>query len=139
MKATSILQMIFGALDVFAAWSLTTTKAHVITHPSLPGGGIWIDSSPPEAVFEFVLLFLGLAILTCGYFQRRRQMEGAAVQLVNGVIIAIISGFLAIRAVRLGYGEVSAVYYLAYIPLILGLVVFVVGIRQLTHAFDLRK
>jgi hypothetical protein len=139
MKLLALLQVVLGGITTFAAKSLAEEKAHVLNPSPVPGGGFWTDSPPPNRIFEFVLLFLGLAILTCGYFQRRKQAKGSAIQIINGLVISIVSGFLAIRAMARSYGEVSAVYYLAYIPLLIGLVVLVVGIRQLTHAIDLRK
>jgi len=96
-------------------------------------------SPPPNYIFELVLLFLGLAILTCGYLQKRKLVKDAGIQIVNGLVISLISGILTFRTATIGHGEVSVIYYLAYILLVLGLVVFVVGIRQLTHAADLRK
>jgi hypothetical protein len=90
-----------------------------------------IDSSAPNFIFEFVLLFIGLAILACGYFQRKKNARHAGIQIINGLFISFVSGLLGIRAATRGYGEVSGVYYLVYIPMILGLLVFVVGIVQL--------
>jgi short subunit fatty acids transporter len=62
VKALSILQMIFGVLAVFVSWSLGITKACIVVQEVGKTG-----SPPPNYIFELVLLFLGLAILTCGY------------------------------------------------------------------------
>jgi len=134
MKALAVLQMIFGALASFIAWSLADLKAHLVIHR--PG---MIDSPPPNPIFEFALLFFGLAILTCGYFQRKKNARYAGIQIINGLFISFVSGFLAIRAASIGHGEVSGVYYLVYIPMILGLLVFVVGIVQLIRGKNENK
>jgi hypothetical protein len=142
MKILSILQMIFGALAAFVAWALAQAKAgmmDVLTPGLNPDGTIIIktDSPPPDSVFEFTLLFLGLAILVCGYLQLRKKQREAGIQLVSGIVISGIAGFLAVRAATTGYGEISAVYYLAYVPLALGVIVLIVGITQFIRARDL--
>ena len=125
MKIVAILQIIFGTFASFTAWLLAELKAHIVMHQ--PG---MTDSSPPNYIFEFALLFFGLAILTCGYFQRKKIVHYANIQIINGLFISFVSGYLGIRAATMGYGEVSGVYYLVYIPMILGLLVFVVGVVQ---------
>lgn len=128
MKIVAILQIIFGTFASFTAWLLAELKAHIVMHQ--PG---MTDSSPPNYIFEFALLFFGLAILTCGYFQKKKNARYAGIQVICGLVISLISGFLGIRAASIGYGEVSSLYFLVYLPLLLGLVVFVVGVIQLVR------
>jgi hypothetical protein len=144
MKALAILQIIFGALAAFVAWGLAAAKAGIteMQTPFLSPDGTLIiktDSPPPSYFFEFVLLFLGLAILTCGFLQKKKDVEHSVAQIVNGVIISVISGFLAISAIAINHGRISGDYYLAYVAAILGFAVFVIGIRQLTHVPAYRK
>jgi H+/Cl- antiporter ClcA len=92
-----------------------------------------VSSQPPNTIFEFSLLFFGLAIIICGLFQRRKKVQNTSIQLISGLVISGISGFLTIRAIGKGYGEVSGLYYIAYLPLVLGILVFVMGVIQLIH------
>jgi hypothetical protein len=133
VKALSILQMIFGVLASFSAWQLLIIKAHINTPTPAPGNGMLVSSQPPNTIFEFSLLFFGLAIIICGLFQRRKKVQNTSIQLISGLVISGISGFLTIRAIGKGYGEVSGLYYIAYLPLVLGILVFVMGVIQLIH------
>jgi hypothetical protein len=98
MKILSILQMIFGALAAFVAWALAQAKAgmmDVLTPGLNPDGTIIIktDSPPPDSVFEFTLLFLGLAILVCGYLQLRKKSGRPAFSRSAGLLSPALPGF----------------------------------------------
>jgi hypothetical membrane protein len=89
---------------------------------------------PPDSVLEFVLVFLGLVVITCGYLQRRMHVKYAILQMIFGLTITIISMPLVIRAAALGHGEYSTIYYFVYLLLIPGLAVSLLGVFQLVQA-----
>ncbi len=122
----AIVQVISGAMVMLFSWTLAQMKSGVFT-PS-PGS---VMPPPPNAIFEFVLMFLGLVIVICGYLQRRGHAKFAGLQIISGLIIAIIYAALGIRASTLGHGEYSAIYYVVYLLMIPGLAVSLLGIVQL--------
>jgi hypothetical protein len=71
MIVLSSLQVILGLLVTFTSWTLKDARAQVVL--SVPVNGVYtrFNRGFSDATFEFVLLFFGLVILTCGYFQRR--------------------------------------------------------------------
>jgi hypothetical protein len=129
MRVLAILQMILGGLTTFAAWILVEMKANIVTPPS--SNGMYPNTPPPNYIFEFVILFFGLAIITCGYFQRKTHTKYAWLHIVSGLSIVIISAFLSVRAITIEHGQPSSIYYLAYLILALGLTVFVIGFFQI--------
>jgi hypothetical protein len=132
MKFLAPVQIVLGALTSFTSWKLIEMKAHSIANPL--GNGIWVDARPPNFHFEIVLLFFGLAILSCGFFQFKTRIKYAGLQIISGLFTAIIFAYFSIRAATKGYGEVDSIYYVAYLPLIAGLVVFITGFVQLVTA-----
>ena len=129
MRVLAILQMIFGGFTTIAAWMLAKMKTNSVTPPS--GGGMYPNTPPPNYIFEFVILFFGLAIITCGYFQRKTHTKYAWVNIVSGLAIVIISAFLSVRAITIEHRQPSSIYYLAYFILPLGLAVLVAGFFQI--------
>jgi phosphate starvation-inducible membrane PsiE len=129
MRVLAILQMILGGLTTFAAWILVEMKANIVTPPS--SDGMYPNTPPPTYILEFVILFFGLAIITCGYFQRKTHTKYAWANIVSGLAIVIISAFLSVRAITIEHGQPSSIYYLAYLILALGLAVFVIGFFQI--------
>ena len=126
----AIVQVISGALVVLFSWTLAQLKADMFTPPP---GSVW--SSPPNFILEFILVFLGLVIVTCGYMQRRMHAKFGGLQMISGLIITVIYTALGIRAVGLGHGEYSVIYYVVYVLLIPGLAVSLLGIIQLVMVF----
>jgi hypothetical protein len=122
----AIVQVISGAMVILFSWILAQAKAGVFTPP--PGS---LYYPPPNFILEFVLVFLGLVIVTSGYLQRRMRAKFAGLQMIFGLIITIISTPLGIRAATVGHGEYSAIYYVVYLLLIPGLAVSLLGIVQL--------
>jgi hypothetical protein len=117
------LQTIWGALVVFASWTLGQVKAGTPT----PGG---LYSYPPNAIMEFSLVFFSVLIIICGYLQRRMRVTYASVQIILGCIIGIISLFFGLRAAILTFGEYSPIYYFVYLLLIPGIAVSLLGVTQ---------
>jgi hypothetical protein len=120
MKVSAILQMILGSFIAFCSWTLASSKAYI---PD------FLLSPAPSSVIEFMLLSLGLAVLICGFFLWKAHIKYAGLQIVSGLVISIIYVFLGIRAINAYY--YSTLYYLAYLPFVLGIVVFATGIMQL--------
>jgi hypothetical protein len=136
MKVLSFLQVIFGSLIIFTSWTLKDAKSHVVQSLPVNGDGIRLNSSFSDATFEFVLLFFGLVILTCGFFQRKAHIKYTGMQIAIGLIVAVISGSLGISAMIRGSGEISSIYYLSYLHLVLGLLVFVIGVAQIIRGLS---
>jgi hypothetical protein len=126
-----LLLSLLGLLSSLFAWILAGVKAHIDNVRTPVEGSIWIGTSPPDATLEFVLLFLGLAIVLCGLVQFRSHLRFSVPQVIFGLLIVVISAFFAFKAATLGYGEVSIVYYLVYLVIPLGLAVFGLGIAQI--------
>jgi hypothetical protein len=125
----AILQIISGVAVTFFSWILAQVKARVFNPP--PGSLYYM---PPDCSVEFLLVFFGLIIVTCGYLQHRMQVKFAGLQMIFGLIITIAYTVLGIRAATLGHLEYTAVYYIVYPLLIPGLVVSLQGIIQLIMA-----
>lgn len=134
MRILPIAQSILGLLGSLCAWLLTGVKAHV-PEVQTPTIGFLIDSRPPDATLEFVLLFLGLAIVSCALVQLRSHIRFSVPQLILGLLIVVISAPLAIRAATLGHGEISVLYYIVYLIIPLGLAVFGLGVAQTIKTF----
>jgi hypothetical protein len=123
-----ILQVISGVLVTASSWILAQLKAS--TYISPPGS---VMSPPPNFILEFVVVFFGFLIIICSYLQRRMQVKYASLQMIFGLIIAIISLPFGIRAATLGHGEYSAIYYVVYLLLVPGIAVSLIGIAQLIN------
>jgi uncharacterized membrane protein len=136
MIVLSSLQVILGLLVTFTSWTLKDARAQVVL--SVPVNGVYtrFNRGFSDATFEFVLLFFGLVILTCGYFQRKAHVKYTGIQIAVGFILAGISGVLAIIATIKGSGEIPAVYFLSYLQIVLGLLVFATGITQVIHGLS---
>lgn len=107
-------------------------KAHI---PPVSGDGtIWLTTPPPSTELELTILFIGSAVFICGLAQRELHVKLGSIQMVFGLVSVGISAFLYGRANVLQYGEYSAVYELAYIPMVIGLTVFGVGVTQFRKA-----
>jgi hypothetical protein len=128
MKIPSILQIIFGLLTIPSSWFLADKKAHII--PDRPPGVMIVDFIPPDSLFEFVLVFLSLAVLICGLFQWKGATRYARLQIIFGGVMTVISVILLIRATTLSHLEKSGLYYVVYVLLVLGLAVCVTGLLQ---------
>lgn len=139
MIVLSFLQVIWGGLVTFTSWTLKDARAHVLL--SVPVNGVYtlVNNSFSDGTFEFVLLFFGLVILTCGYFQKKAHIKYTGIQIAVGLIIAGISGVLAIVATIKGSGEIPAVLFLSYLQIVLGLLVFAIGITQIIHGLSTGK
>ncbi len=122
----AIVQLISGAIVAFFSWILAEVKARVFNPP--PGSLYYM---PPDCSVEFLLVFFGLIIVTCGYLQRRMHAKFAGLQMIFGLIITIIYAALGIRAATLGHLEYTAIYYFVYLLMIPGLAVSLLGIVQL--------
>ncbi len=122
----AIVQVISGAMVILFSSILAQAKASLFT--PLPGS---LYYPPPDFILEFVLAFLGPVIVTIGYLQRRMRAKFAGLQVIFGLVITIISMPLGTRAVTLGHGGYSAIYYVVYLLLIPGLAVSLLGIVQL--------
>ena len=126
MKVLAILQMVFGVLTILSSWGLGQIKTRIVTLPS----GMLGNEFLPYCIFEFVLVFLGLAVTTCSYFQWKDHVKYAGSQIVLGLVIVIISAPLGVRAAAISYLETSSIYYLAYLITTLGVVIFTIGFLQ---------
>lgn len=122
----AIVQLIFGAMVTFFSYILAQVKARVFNPP--PGS---LSYMPPDCSVEFVLVFFGLVIVTCGYLQRKMHATFAGLQMIFGLIITVIYTTLGIRAATLGHLEYTAIYYFVYLLMIPGLAVSLLGIVQL--------
>ena len=130
MKSLAILQMVCGLLIAIVSWYLAGLKAHTqIIQPA--DGSIIVNAPPPGATEEFILLGFSIATVICGLFQYRAHIKGANFQIILGLIMTAIYIFLSVRAATLGYGERSTLYYLAYLTMALGMMVFIIGVAQI--------
>jgi len=121
-----IFNVISGALVVLFSWTLAQLKAGSFTPAP---GSTWYP--PPNFILEFILVFIGLVIIICGYLQRRIGVKYAGFQVILGLIITIISLLFGIRAATLGHGGYSVLYYGVYVLLVPGIAVSLIGIAQL--------
>jgi hypothetical protein len=128
LKILSILQTICGLLTIPPSLWLADVKAHILAPPA--SSALVTDFIPPSSIFEFVLVFLSLIILTCGFFQWKGSIKYWKLQIAFGGIMAVISIFLGIRAATLGHLEKSGLYYVVYVLVSLGLAVCVTGLLQ---------
>lgn len=124
----AIVQVVSGALVTASSWILAQLKASPYTSP--PGS---VMSPPPNFILEFVVVFFGFLIIICSYLQRRMQVKYASLQMIFGLIIAMISLPFGIRAATLGHGEYSVLYYGVYVLLVPGIAVSLIGIVQLIN------
>lgn len=131
MKALTIIQMFFGALAGVDSCYLVRHKAVKLLSGPAPGGGFWLDSRPPDTVFEYVLLACGVLILVGAFFQARHRFRFFGWQMLLSSLITIGGAYLSIRAATMKHGEASLWFYLVYGFLVLGVAVVVVGLFQL--------
>jgi hypothetical protein len=130
----STVQIISGILTAFSSWQLTLVKAGVqITNPH------YVYSPPPNSIFEFVLVGLGLVISVCSFLQVREHVKFAVWQMVFGILITIVATPLGIRAATLHHGEVSVIYYIFYLLVGVGLDVSFIGVVQIIRMFIYRS
>ncbi len=137
MRYLSIFQIILGLAIVIFSWILAGVKAHIYTHldPIMNGDIpiIFSDAQPPNSILEFILLGLSVAVFICGWCQRKGHIKGSILQIIGGAIIIVIYLILGIRAANLNAGEVSGIYYVAFLSLALGLGVSIIGLIQFIH------
>lgn len=137
MKILSILQIICGLLAIPSSLLLADVKAHIPAPQT--SSALVTDFIPPSSIFEFVLVFLSLTVLTCGFVQWKASIKYWMLQIAFGGIMAVISIFLGIRAATLGHLEKSGLYYMVYALLFLGLAVCIVGLFQFLKLKKVRK
>jgi hypothetical protein len=125
MKTTSILQIILGLLTAVTACFLANFKGYVYVPEGMS------LSPPPTILIELTLSILSLVILLLSFRQLREGVTGADFQVFFGEVAVLLSVFLFGRAAALHYGERSYVYMLAYVIMVAGLLVSIVGIIQL--------
>lgn len=133
MKLLAISQMFFGLATTLLSYFLAGLKAHIQPVPPSNGDNFIVNAPPPSFIEEFMLLGFGMAILICGLIQWKAQVKGSAVQIIMGLILAVMYLFLGVRAFTMISGERSGVYYLAYFSLALGIAVFAVGAFQIIY------
>jgi hypothetical protein len=133
MKLLAISQMFFGLAVTLLSYFLANLKAHILPVPTPNGDHFIVNAPPPSFIAEFILLGFGMAILICGLIQWKAHVKGSIIQIILGLILAVIYLFLGVRAFTLISGERSGVYYLAYFSLALGIAVFAVGVLQIIY------
>lgn len=69
-------------------------------------------------------------VLFFGLVQWKANVRFSDIQILLGINVVGINTYLGIRAATLGYGEVSAIYYLSYFSLAIGLAILGVGLAQ---------
>lgn len=125
-KALAVLQTLFGGFAAGFALALIDRQAH----PEIlfPNPGVHAFASNE---FESWLLYLGLAIIICGFIQGLKGIKPGWLQAVCGLGIIIVSAFLAGRQNGDMGLLISPIYNFAFIPLALGIVVITTGLMQL--------
>lgn len=124
-KTLAALQTLLGSFAVGFAGSLVT-KANtpiIITPLGYMGSG--------ANEVESVLLYLGIAIIVCGFIQGLIGIKSGWWQAVCGVGVTIVSAFLASKQGGVDYYLDSPIYFFAFIPLAFGIVVIVTGLLKL--------
>ena len=125
-KTLAALQTLLGAFTIAYAGTLAANKTY--TQELTPG--YHLPGSANNEV-ESVLLYLGLAIITCGFIQGLTGIKSGWLQVVYGLGVTIVADFLVNSQNAVDYYLSSPIYYLAFIPLALGIVVFATGLVQL--------
>jgi hypothetical protein len=133
MKLLAISQMFFGLVITLLSYFLANLKAHILPAPTPNGDQFIVNAPPPSFIEEFILLGFGMAILIYGLLQWKAHVKGSIIQIILGLILAVIYLFLGVRAFTMISGERSGVYYLAYFSMALGIAVFVVGAFQIIY------
>ena len=125
MKILAVLQILLGALTTVSAWALVDKKAHTFVDYIGP-------HLPPNTIFELALSYISLTVFVCGFIQLLAGIKYGWLQAISGLVNAVLASFLVQRQNDEGVFLVSPIYYLAYLPLAFGIVVFITGIIQLT-------
>lgn len=128
MKIISGVQAALGLLITYFAWYLADTKAGTSSNSS--SGDVIFSATPPSAGLELTILLLGILVFALGLIQCYKQIRLNKYQIIFGFLLAGISAFLMDRATALKSGEISDIYYIAYLSLVLGLSTFLVGLIQ---------
>ncbi|MDO8715271.1 MAG: hypothetical protein Q7J73_00405 [Dehalococcoidales bacterium] len=124
-KTIAVFQMFLGCLATGFAGSLVS-KANTPT-AATPGG---LVGNGPNAV-ESVLLYLGLAIIVCGFIEGLMGVKFGWWQTVCGVGVTIFSSVLLKKHSGVDYYLDSPIYFFAFIPMAFGIVVIVTGLMHL--------
>jgi len=123
--------MVFGLGICILSYPLVSGKAHSLPARVTENEAIITNYIPPNAILEFILLSLCFAILIIGIFQWKARVRAANIQIIISLIMVSINLFLGVRAASIGHYEISSVYYLAYLTITLGIVVFFIGVAQI--------
>ncbi len=126
----NILQTVFGILTLPPCFFMLIEKEHASSN------GMLIDFIPQNSVFEFVLLFIGLAVITCGLLQLKAHTGYAGLQILLGVIIAAISAPVAVKLYLTAVFDVTTIHLLALILLACGFGVITTGLIQLKTSLN---
>jgi hypothetical protein len=126
----NILQTVFGILTLPPCFFMLIEKEHASSN------GMLIDFIPQNSVFEFVLLFIGLAVITCGLLQLKAHTRYAGLQILLGVIIAAISAPVAVKLYLTAVFDVTTLHLLALILLACGFGVITTGLIQLKTSLN---
>ena len=128
-KTLAALQTLLGSFAVGFAGSLVTTKAKFDT-PTMVTPGYHLPGSA-NSELESVLLYLGLAIIICGFIQGLTGIKSGWWQAVCGLGVASVSAFLASKQGGVDYYLDSPIYFFAFLPMAFGIVVIVTGLLKL--------
>jgi hypothetical protein len=128
--AFNILQITLGLLTLPPCFFMLIEKEHTSS-----GGGL-IDFIPQNSVFEFVLLFIGLSVIICGFLQLKAHTKYASIQILLGLIITAISAPVAIKLYLTAVFDVPTLHLLALILLACGFGVISIGLIQLKSCLN---
>ncbi len=127
-KTIAVLQTLLGSFATGFSGSLVS-KANTPTAVT-PGG---LVGNGPNAV-ESVLLYLGLAIIVCGFIEGLMGVKFGWWQTVCGVGVTIFSAVLLKQHSGVDYYLDSPFYFFAFIPMAFGIVVIATGLMHLLPA-----
>ena len=138
IKKLAIAQIVLGLLIALFSF-VSIDKARFTEPPQQPDpvgdpSQVITGTLPPnDSVSELLTLVSGLAVAGCGIAQRKAGVKLAGWHIFLGLTTALASAVLSIAIIDSPW-ITGDIFYLAYLTLIIGLAVFVVGFVQLRGA-----
>jgi hypothetical protein len=138
MKKLAIALIVLALLIVFFSF-VSIDRARFTEPPQQSDLGgdppqVMLGALPPNGSgFELLTLVSGLAVAGCGIAQRKTRTKLANWHVFLGLTTALASSVLSIAIIDSPW-ITGDIFYLAYLTLILGFAVLVVGFLQLRRA-----
>ena len=130
MKTTGLLQVFFGGVACADAYFLTDYKAGVSEPINAGGGPFVVNTAPPDATLELILLVSGILVLGCALWQSKAHTWLAVWQIIFGAVLTLAGVFFSIRALFIGHFEISVYYYFIFFPMAAGAGAVIIGLFQ---------